>query len=97
VFAPNSDAEDIQGSTTQEGIHMGVMSGTLDLMQRAYPGSEIRHGVLRFEPRLAAPVELVSFRMQFQRTPLNVALDHDRLGAHRPPRGRPRPDPRGGR
>jgi hypothetical protein len=26
---------------------MGVMSGTVDLMQRAYPGTEIRDGVLR--------------------------------------------------
>ena len=54
LVALRSDAEDIQGGTTREGIHMGVMSGTLDLMQRAYPGSEIRDGVLRFEPRLPA-------------------------------------------
>ena len=79
LAALRSDAEDIQGGTTREGIHMGVMSGTLDLMQRAYPGSEIRDGVLQFEPRLPAAVEEVSFSMQFQRTPLRVTLDHDRL------------------
>ena len=79
LVALRSDAEDIQGGTTREGIHMGVMSGTLDLMQRAYPGSEIRDGVLQFEPRLPAAVEEVSFSMQFQRTPLRVTLDHDRL------------------
>src|SRR5581483_754728 len=48
LVALRSDAEDIQGGTTKEGIHMGVMAGTLDLMQRAYPGTEIRDGVLRF-------------------------------------------------
>ena len=79
LVALRSDAEDIQGGTTREGIHMGVMSGTLDLMQRAYPGSEIRDGVLHFEPRLPAAVEEVSFSMQFQRTALWVTLDHDRL------------------
>ena len=79
LAALRSDAEDIQGGTTREGIHMGVMSGTLDLMQRAYPGSEIRDGVLQFEPRLPAAVDEVSFSMQFQRTPLRVTLDHDRL------------------
>ena len=79
LAALRSDAEDIQGGTTREGIHMGVMSGTLDLMQRGYPGSEIRDGVLQFEPRLPAAVEEVSFSMQFQRTPLRVTLDHDRL------------------
>ena len=58
---------------------MGVMSGTVDLVQRAYPGTEIRDGVVRFQPRLPAAVEHVAFRMQFRRTPLLVALDHDRL------------------
>jgi trehalose/maltose hydrolase-like predicted phosphorylase len=79
LVALRSDAEDIQGGTTREGIHMGVMSGTLDLMQRAYPGSEIRDGVLHFEPRLPAVLEEVSFWMQFQRTPVQVTLNHHRL------------------
>ena len=79
LVALRSDAEDVQGGTTQEGVHMGVMVGTVDLMQRAYPGTEIRDGVLHFEPRLPAAVEQVAFRMQFRRTPLQVALDHDRL------------------
>ncbi|MBV9197546.1 MAG: hypothetical protein JO168_25720 [Solirubrobacterales bacterium] len=37
---------DIQGGTTREGIHLGVMAGTLDLVQRAYLGTEIRGDVL---------------------------------------------------
>ena len=91
LIALRSDVDDIQGGTTHEGIHLGVMSGTLDLMQRAYPGSEIRDGVLRFEPRLPAAVGGVSFWMQFRRTPVHVSLDHHRLeltvhreGADRP-------------
>jgi trehalose/maltose hydrolase-like predicted phosphorylase len=87
VTALRSDAEDIQGGTTREGIHMGVMSGTLDLMQRAYPGCEIRDGVLRFDPRLPAAVEEVSFSMQFQRAPLRVTLDHERLALTVHPEG----------
>ena len=31
---------------------MGVMAGTLDLVQRIYLGAEIRDGVLFFNPRL---------------------------------------------
>ena len=53
LVALRSDAEDIQGGTTHEGIHMGVMAGTVDLMQRAYPGTEIRDGVLHFQPQAA--------------------------------------------
>jgi trehalose/maltose hydrolase-like predicted phosphorylase len=79
LVALRSDAEDVQGGTTQEGIHMGVMAGTVDLMQRAYPGTEISDGVLCFRPRLPAQVDRVEFRMQFLRTPLLVSLDHDRL------------------
>ena len=79
LVALRSDVEDIQGGTTREGIHMGVMSGTVELMQRVYPGSEVRDGVLRFEPRLPPAVEQVAFRIQFQRTPLHVTLDHERL------------------
>ena len=48
-------------------------------MQRSYPGTEIRDGVLHFQPRLPAAVEQVEFWMQFQRTPLLVSLDRDRL------------------
>jgi len=79
LVALRSDVDDIQGGTTREGVHMGVMSGTVDLMQRAYPGMEIRDGVLRFQPRLPGAVEQVTFRMQFQRTPMQVTLDQERL------------------
>ena len=79
LVALRSDAEDVQGGTTREGIHMGVMAGTVDLMQRAYSGAEVRDGVLHFSPLLPAPVDKVEFWMQFQRTPLLVSLDHDRL------------------
>jgi trehalose/maltose hydrolase-like predicted phosphorylase len=79
LVALRSDAEDIQGGTTCEGVHMGVMSGTIDLVQRAYPGIEPRDGVLHFRPRLPVEVEEVSFSMQFQRTPLLVTLDQHQL------------------
>jgi trehalose/maltose hydrolase-like predicted phosphorylase len=48
LVALESDVGDVQGGTTKEGIHMGVMSGTLDLIQRGYLGSSIRDGVLQF-------------------------------------------------
>jgi trehalose/maltose hydrolase-like predicted phosphorylase len=48
-------------------------------MQRAYPGTEIRDGVLHFEPRLPGAIKELSFAMQYQRTPLLVTLDQDRL------------------
>lgn len=51
-----SDLSDIQGGTTKEGIHLGAMAGTVDLVQRGYTGLQISEGHLRFDP--AIPVEL---------------------------------------
>jgi trehalose/maltose hydrolase-like predicted phosphorylase len=65
---------DVQGGTTQEGIHLGAMSGTLDLIQRGYVGSDIRDGVLHFSPRLTDRLDGLSFPMQFRGTPIRVTL-----------------------
>jgi trehalose/maltose hydrolase-like predicted phosphorylase len=74
MVALESDIGDVQGGTTKEGIHMGVMSGTLDLIQRAFVGSEIRGGVLYFDPKLPDRLDGLSFAMQFRRTPIRVTL-----------------------
>ena len=79
LVALRSDAEDIQGGTTKEGIHMGVMAGTLDLMQRSYAGTYISDDVLRFDPRLPNRLASLSFSMQFRQTPIQLTLTHDRL------------------
>jgi trehalose/maltose hydrolase-like predicted phosphorylase len=79
LVALHSDADDIQGGTTQEGIHVGVMAGTLDLVQRCYAGTRVRDGILYFDPRLPGRLESLSFSMQFQQTPIHVMLTSDRL------------------
>jgi trehalose/maltose hydrolase-like predicted phosphorylase len=79
MVALESDVGDVQGGTTKEGIHMGVMAGTLDLVQRGYIGSEIRDGVLYFDPKLADRLEGLSFAMQFRGTPIRVTLENGEL------------------
>ena len=79
LVALRSDAEDIQGGTTKEGIHMGVMAGTLDLVQRSYAGTYISDGVLCFDPRLPSQLASLSFSMQFRQTPIQLTLTRDRL------------------
>ena len=74
VVALESDVGDVQGGTTKEGIHMGVMSGTLDLVQRRYAGTHIRDGVLRFEPRLLDRLEGLTFSVRYRGTPLDVEI-----------------------
>src|SRR5450755_2356183 len=79
MVALESDIGDVQGGTTKEGIHMGVMSGTLDLVQRGFVGIEIRDGVLYFDPKLADRLDGLSFAMQFRGTPIRVTLENGEL------------------
>ena len=51
IGALHSDINDMQGGTTAEGIHLGAMAGTIDLIQRCYTGIELRQDELRFNPR----------------------------------------------
>ena len=57
--ALQSDVHDIQQGTTAEGIHLGAMAGTLDLVKRVITGVEASGDVLRLNPRL--PQELARF------------------------------------
>jgi trehalose/maltose hydrolase-like predicted phosphorylase len=79
LVALESDIGDVQGGTTQEGIHLGVMAGTLDLIQRVYLGAEIRGDVLSFSPRLTDRLDGLSFRMEIRGTPIRVSLSGRRL------------------
>jgi trehalose/maltose hydrolase-like predicted phosphorylase len=79
LAALESDICDIQGGTTPEGIHLGVMAGTLDLVQRIYLGTEIRDGVVHFNPRLPDRLDGLSLPMQFRGTPITVTLEGTEL------------------
>lgn len=48
--ALEGDIADLQGGTTGEGIHLGAMAGTLDLVQRGLTGLETRAGALWLDP-----------------------------------------------
>jgi trehalose/maltose hydrolase-like predicted phosphorylase len=91
LVALQSDVDDIQGGTTKEGIHVGVMCGTLDLVQRGYAGTHVREGILYFNPRLPRQLDGLSFSMQFQETPILVTLTGDRLTLASHPEGVSRP------
>jgi trehalose/maltose hydrolase-like predicted phosphorylase len=91
LVALHSDVDDIQGGTTKEGIHMGVMSGTLDLMQRNYAGAHVYDDVLHFNPRLPSRLDSLSFSLQFRQTPIQVTVTagHLTLAVHPEAASRP--------
>ncbi|MGA8039801.1 MAG: glycosyl hydrolase family 65 protein, partial [Acidimicrobiia bacterium] len=66
MSALESDISDIQGGTTAEGIHLGAMAGTVDLVQRCYSGLEPGGDVIRFAPRLPDELELLEYRLLYR-------------------------------
>jgi trehalose/maltose hydrolase-like predicted phosphorylase len=78
--AMESDIADVQGGTTGEGIHLGAMAGTVDLLQRGFTGLETREDVLGFDPFLPDALACMRFRMRYRRhAEMEVAIDHQTL------------------
>jgi alpha,alpha-trehalase len=61
-----SDVADVQGGTTGEGIHLGAMAGTIDLLQRCYTGLEARDDVLRLDPTLPEELGSLAFDIRYR-------------------------------
>ena len=79
MIALQSDVSDVQGGTTKEGIHMGVMAGTLDLIQRGYVGAKSKDMTLCFAPKPNERLDGLSLHIRFQETPVSVLLEEERL------------------
>ncbi|GAA2321346.1 glycoside hydrolase family 65 protein [Streptomyces violaceusniger] len=61
------DVADVQGGTTGEGIHLGAMGGTLDLVQRGLTGLETREDALWLDPvPLPEPSGLSEYRFSMR-------------------------------
>ncbi len=78
-MALHSDIDDIQGGTTPEGIHLGAMAGTVDLVQRGYTGLEMRGEVLHFNPCLPRDLSRLNFNIRYRGQSVSVTVTHDRL------------------
>jgi alpha,alpha-trehalase len=88
--ALRSDVDDIQGGTTPEGIHLGAMVGSVDILTRGYTGLEPRDGVLRFNPCLPDELTRLHMHIRYRGHALDVELDRRcvtvrSLPSHAPP------------
>ncbi len=77
--ALQSDVADIQQGTTAEGVHLGAMAGTVDLVQRVSTGIEITGDVLRFSPRLPEALTRLDMRIRYRGHTLDLALTANAL------------------
>ena len=74
-----SDIDDIQGGTTPEGIHLGAMAGTVDLVQRCYTGIEMRREVLWLNPQLPDELLELSLSVHYRGHWLALRITHQTL------------------
>jgi beta-phosphoglucomutase family hydrolase len=85
--ALQSDVADIQGGTTREGVHLGAMAGTVDLIQRVSTGIEVTGGVLRLNPRLPDDMERLDMRIRYRGHSLDLRLTREVLRVRERERG----------
>ena len=72
-----SDVADIQGGTTREGIHLGAMAGTIDLVQRCYTGLETREDALWLDPRLPDELHQLDFEFSYRSQRIQATITGD--------------------
>jgi trehalose/maltose hydrolase-like predicted phosphorylase len=77
--ALKSDIEDIQGGTTEEGIHTGVMGGTLDLVTKAFAGISLFKDAILFEPQLPLHWRRLAFKLSHRRNRFQITLSTSKL------------------
>ena len=62
----HGDVDEVRGGTTAEGIHLGAMAATIDVIQRCYTGLEMRQDVLYFNPVIPAELGSVAFDIRYR-------------------------------
>lgn len=65
--------------TTAEGIHLGAMAGTVDLIQRCYTGIELRDDELWSNPVLPDDLSRLSFQLRYRGHSLHGDTTDDAL------------------
>jgi trehalose/maltose hydrolase-like predicted phosphorylase len=74
-----TDIADTQGGTTAEGIHLGAMAGTVDLLLRCYTGLEVREEALWLNPALPDELDRLRFALTYRDHWVDIDIDHHRL------------------
>ncbi|MFC6163925.1 glycoside hydrolase family 65 protein [Lactiplantibacillus dongliensis] len=74
-----SDYYDIQGGTTAEGIHLGVMCATLLLTTRNFGGVSVLGDQLQVNPQLPEQWDGLKFKHTFRGTHYHFAITHSKV------------------
>jgi len=76
----NSDINDIQGGTTSEGIHLGVMGGSIDIAIRGFAGLKMIRDKVKLDPKLPKSWRRIKFKFLYKGTWISVSLSRHQAG-----------------
>lgn len=74
--AMKSDIYDTQGGTTPEGIHTGVMAGTLEVVKQDFAGLDLSGKVIALDPDLPRHWKTLTFRFCHRKVWYDVEINH---------------------
>ena len=77
--ALDADLDDTQGGTTGQGIHLGAMAGTVDILLRTFTGMRMGGDALVFRPRLPGALGRVTFELRYRGHRITVTVNRRRL------------------
>ena len=73
------DIADIQGETTPEGVHIGAMAGSIDIIQRFYTGLEARDDILYLNPTLPKELQEIKLKLHYRKQWLYLDIYHKKV------------------
>jgi trehalose/maltose hydrolase-like predicted phosphorylase len=77
--ALSSDFNDIQGGTTAEGIHAGVMAGTVMIALSTYAGIDLRSDILTIDPTMPDQWKSIKCNLGFKKVQYSINITNDKV------------------
>ncbi len=74
-----SDVADIQGGTTAEGVHLGAMAGSVNVIERVLTGIETRGETLTLNPCLPEDLRQLKLKLRYRSNTVEVTIRRDRV------------------
>ena len=78
--ALETDIGDAQHGTTAEGVHLGAMAATIDLIERCYSGIELKQGRLWLNPQLPENLTELAFSVFYHGNWVDLRIDKSSIG-----------------
>jgi trehalose/maltose hydrolase-like predicted phosphorylase len=74
-----SDIYDTQGGTTPEGIHCGVMGGSIDIVTRSFAGIQIKEDAIYINPKLPSRWKRIRLKIKHRRSLLSFDINKTKI------------------